>query len=136
MKKILKKIFILFSFMFWFFNQTSAKWSDYINITWNWWNQSWGWKSEAPTIKAWWLPGNSGEGNMEKFLVNFTDFFIWIIAVIAVLALIISWIMYMLSGWEPEKAKKAKSWIIWALIWVLLSAMSFTIIRLLNTINL
>ena len=107
MKKILNKIFLLFAFMFWFFNQTSAKWSDYINITWNWWSQSLGWKSEAPTIKAWWLPGNSGEGNMEKILVNFTDFFIWIIAVIAVLALIISWIMYMLSGWEPEKAKKA-----------------------------
>jgi hypothetical protein len=37
-------------------------------------------------------------------------------SVIAVIALMIAGIMYLISGGEEEKIKKAKRWIIWALI--------------------
>lgn len=61
--------------------------------------------------------------------------FIKYTAVVAVIALMISGVMYLLSGWEDEKIKKAKSWITWSLVWVLLSISAWSIIRLLNTIS-
>ena len=58
------------------------------------------------------------------------------IAVIAVIALVISGIMYMLSWWEEEKIKKAKTWIIWSLVWVLVSISAWWIINMLNNLTL
>jgi len=56
------------------------------------------------------------------------------VAVIAVIALMISWIMYLLSWGEEEKVKKAKSWIIWSLVWVFLSISAMWIIEIINNI--
>ena len=58
------------------------------------------------------------------------------VAIIAVIALMLSWIMYLISGWEEEKVKKAKNWIIWSLIWVLLSISAMWIIELINKLHL
>jgi hypothetical protein len=58
------------------------------------------------------------------------------VAVIAVIALIISGIMYLVSWWAEEKVKKAKTWIMWSLIWVLLSISAWGIINMLNNIKI
>ena len=58
------------------------------------------------------------------------------VAVIAVISLIISWIMYLLSWWEEEKVKKAKNWIIWSLVWVLLAISAYWIINLINQLSI
>ena len=58
------------------------------------------------------------------------------VAVIAVIALILSGMMYLLSWWEEEKTKKAKSWIIWSLVWVFLSISAWGIINMLNKITI
>ncbi len=57
-------------------------------------------------------------------------------AVLAVIALMISWIMYMLSMWEEEKTKKAKKWIIWSLIWVIISVSAWFIINSINNLSI
>ena len=46
----------------------------------------------------------------------------------------ISGIMYMLSWGQEEKIKKAKTWIIWSLVWVLLSISSWYIINIINNL--
>jgi len=104
---------------------------SYINYTFAWADDLLG------GIKTW-LPGNKKDPdeivwNVISWLINSS---INYIAIIAVLALMISWIMYMLAAWEEEKAKKAKKWLIWSLVWVILSVSALWIIKLLNNITI
>ena len=100
----------------------------------------------APSVNCVWLPGCVDSNIMNPTSPRISDN-IWImlisniiweviqyIAVIAVIALIISGIMYLISGWEEDKAKKAKNWIIWSLVWVLVSISAWWIINVLNNI--
>lgn len=97
-----------------------------------------------PEINCGWLPGcndkwsgTSGhsDGPVE-FVVHIIGELIQYVAVLAVIVLMISGIMYLVSGWEEEKVKKAKTWIIWSLVWVLLSISAWTIINLINNITI
>ena len=102
----------------------------------------------APEVNCVWLPGCSGtertsptqpdiSSNVWMQLVSsLIGQLIQFIAVIAVITLIISGIMYLLSWWAEEKVKKAKTWIIWSLVWVLLSISAWGIINMLNTIKI
>jgi len=104
--------------------------------------------SAAPEINCIWLPGcvdnkimqpgtpNISNNIWAKFMTNAIWEFIQIVAVFAVFALIFSWILYLLSSWEEEKANKAKKWIIWSLVWVLLSISSWWIINFLNNVKI
>jgi hypothetical protein len=56
------------------------------------------------------------------------------VAVVAVLSVMISGVLYLVSGWEEEKVKKAKTWIIWSLVWVFLSVSAWGLINLLNNL--
>jgi hypothetical protein len=58
------------------------------------------------------------------------------VAVVAVLSVMISGVLYLVSGWEEEKVKKAKTWIIWSLVWVFLSVSAWWMINLLNTLTI
>jgi hypothetical protein len=62
--------------------------------------------------------------------------FIKYVAVVAVITLMISGIMYLVSGWEEEKVKKAKTWIIWSLVWVFFSVSAWWIINVLNSLSI
>jgi hypothetical protein len=44
----------------------------------------------------------------------------------------ISGVMYILSGGEEEKVNKAKNWIIWSLVWVLISMSSWFLVSIIN----
>lgn len=102
--------------------------------------------SSVPEVNCIWLPGcvdndmkNPGTPNISnnivaKFTVNLIWEFIQIVAVVAVFALIFSWVMYLISAWEEEKANKAKKWIIWSLVWVFLSISAWGIISFLNIV--
>ena len=61
---------------------------------------------------------------------------IWYIAVVAVLAVMISGGYYLISMWEDEKIKKAKTWIIWASVWVVFSVSAWFIINAINNLNI
>lgn len=135
MKILYKKIIYSLFFMFWVFSysQTNAWFLDVLSQIFGW-----GWTSiKWPEVWCGWLPWckSSGTFSPEKFLVKSIDIFIQIVAVLAVFALILSWIMYVISAWDEEKAKKAKTWILWSLVWVFVSFWSWWIISLLNNIN-
>jgi type IV secretory pathway VirB2 component (pilin) len=69
---------------------------------------------------------------MTSVVSEFTKF----VAVIAVFAIIFSWIMYLLSNWDETKTNKAKYWILYSLIWVIVSVSAWWIINLLNNLSL
>ena len=136
LKNIYKKISLLIFWLIWFFisNQTHAfKWSDLFDFSIRWWT-GWGWTDNAPKIWCDGLPWCRSSGNWSPttFLVSLID---TTIQIVSVFALVISWIMYMISAWDEEKANRAKRWIVWSLVWVFLSGSAWWIIILLNNIN-
>jgi len=87
----------------------------------NWHGLPWDNKAASDIVgKVWW---------------GFISEMIQYIAVIAVITLMISGIMYLLSGWQEEKVKKAKTWVISSLVGVFLSISAWTIIKILNQLS-
>ena len=79
-----------------------------------------------PTIECSWLPwcGTSSKSAF-NFIWHIVAELIKYVAVVAVFSLIGAWFMYIFSVWEDEKAKKARKWIMWSLVWVLISVSAY-----------
>lgn len=97
--------------------------------------------SATPVINCGALPGcDDGTGATSigayAFIWNLIALLIQYVAVIAVIAIMIGGIMYLISWGEEEKIKKAKSIIIWALVWVLVSIFAWSIINIINTFKI
>lgn len=95
----------------------------------------------APGIDCEWLPGcsSSASKTVESatwFISTFIAQFIQYIAAIAVIALMISGLLYLISWWDDEKAKRAKKSIIWSLVWVFISISAWAIIGVVNTFRI
>ncbi len=102
----------------------------------------------APEVNCVWLPGCEDSNMMvpsnanisENVWLELVTSIIWqviqFVAVFAVITLILSGIMYLFSWWEEEKAKKAKTWIIWSLVWVIVSISAWWIIGILDKITI
>ena len=92
----------------------------------------------APNIPELWMPfdGRSPASILDYSWWEIVMLAIRYVAVVAVLALMLSWIMYLIAWWEEEKVKKAKSWIMWSLIWVLLSISAWGIINFINSLRI
>jgi len=90
----------------------------------------------APDIECWNLPwcDNTGNDVSVGVIGNLISVVIQYVAVIAVIAIMISGILYLVSGGDEEKVKKAKKWIIWSLVGVLLSVSAWFIINLINNL--
>lgn len=76
------------------------------------------------------------ENAIETVWINIIALIIQYVAVFAVIALMLSGVMYMISSWEEEKTKKAKTWIIWSVVAVALSISAYFIVNILNNINI
>lgn len=104
--------------------------------------------ASAPAVNCVWLPWCADTSKVDvkapssvnnlwiEVVSSLISQLIQFVAAFAVFALIISWIMYLLSGWEEEKAKKAKTWIIWSLVWVVVSISAWWIINILNNLKI
>lgn len=99
---------------------------------------------DAPTINCYGLPGcvdkkieaptdpNIDKNNTAIYIVEIISTMLQYVTVVAVITLMISGVMYLLSGWEEEKVNKAKNWIIWSLVWVLISMSSWFLVSIIN----
>ena len=90
-----------------------------------------------PKVNCEWLPGCEDGSDSDigiETIANVIWLLIQYVAVIAVIALILSGMMYLISWGDEEKAKKAKSWVTWSLVWVILSISAWWIINMLNKI--
>jgi hypothetical protein len=94
----------------------------------------------SPTVNCWGLPGcSSDENNVDSIygvIGNVISLMIQYITVLAVLAVMLWWIMYLLSAGDEEKAKKAKSVIIWSLVGVFLAVSAWSIVSIVNNFNI
>lgn len=95
--------------------------------------------TNAPTINCYGLPGcndekwlpsdpNVKENSFTEAIAETIAFLMPYVAVLAVLAIMISGVMYLLSAGDEDKVNRAKKWIIWSLVWVLLSLSSWYIV--------
>ena len=102
--------------------------------------------TNAPTINCYGLPGcpdakwqpsapNITENSFTEAIAEIIAYVMPYVAVLAVLAVMISWVMYLLSAGDEDKVNRAKKWIIWSLLWVLLSISSWFIIATLWNLN-
>lgn len=123
LKKKLLILTVFFYFTIWVYSSAPS-----VNCIWLPWCTDWITNFDSPTAAD--IPSNVGL----ELIVNIIWEIIQFVAVIAVIALIISWILYIISWWDDEKVKKAKSWITWSLVWVLLSISAWWIVNMLNKI--
>lgn len=101
----------------------------------------------APRINCYGLPGcpdsnkavpsapNVSDNSFTQAIVDTISFVMPYVAVVAIIAIMISWVMYLLSAGDEDKVNRAKKWIIWSLLWVLLSLSSWYIISTLGQLN-
>jgi len=127
LKKIVYKIlvFVLFSPLF-VFAQQKEPW---INCAWLPWCKLDDLK-DTQEVEA---------DNIGEFTSVFAlkiSILIQYVAVLAVISVMLGGIFYMISWWEEEKMKKAKSWIIWSLVGVFASVSAWFIINLINEIQI
>lgn len=120
----------------------------FISLIFSFWIDTAAWESSPPLVNCYWLPGcydkniaNPGKPSIAKNhgidkISNLIWNLIQYVAVFAVIALMLSGIMYLVSWWDEEKVKKAKSWIIWSLVWVILSVTAWWIISMLNNLSI
>ena len=85
-------------------------------------------KIAEPTPGYVWWNSNIGA----EYLVNIIETMLQYVSVVAVIALMLSWVLYLFSAGEEEKTKKAKNWIIWALVWVIVSMSSWFLVNIIN----
>lgn len=83
---------------------------------------------DAPTTWLVWWKYNV----WAEYIVNIIETMLQYVSVVAVIALMLSWVLYLFSAGEEEKTKKAKSWIIWALVWVIVSMSSWFLVNIIN----
>lgn len=131
MKKILLIITLFFSF--WLFITEASTPIPTVNCIWLPWCTDKDISNPLPASKEnminWWWVVYSITTEIITMLIEYT-------AVIAVISLMISWMMYLISFWEEEKIKKAKSWIIWSLGWVFISISAWWIVNIINNISI
>ncbi len=95
----------------------------------------------VPDISCGALPG-CGDSKIESWdqiygvLWNIIAALIQYVAIFAVIAVMIWWIMYLISSWDEEKIKKAKTVIIWSLVWVFVSVAAWSIINVVNNFRI
>ena len=104
--------------------------------------------ANSPSVNCIWLPwcvdtdktkpspADITKKNSLEWISNIIWELIQYVSVIAVISVMISWVLYMTSWGEEEKVKKAKTWIIWSLVWVFLSISAWWIINMLNMIEI
>ena len=69
------------------------------------------------------------------FILDIISTMLQYVSVVAVIALMLSWVLYLFSAGEEEKTNKAKSWIIWSLVWVIVSMSSWFLVNIVNNFS-
>ncbi|MGB2762556.1 MAG: hypothetical protein WBC21_03390 [Minisyncoccales bacterium] len=61
---------------------------------------------------------------LDEALVNITNFMFWLLMAVAVIFLIAAGISFITAGGDPEKVKKARDYVLYALIGVVVGVMA------------
>lgn len=123
---MLKRLFSFFIIFFLFLNIIYANSTPSAVCNW----LPWCWDFGLWNEKRLWSQGDF------SFVVNIIRELMKYVSLMAVISVMIAGIMYMVSLWNDDKVEKVKKWLIWSLLWVLLSVSAWSIINLLNKFNI
>ncbi len=65
-----------------------------------------------------------------------TDHIFWVLAVILIGVFIYIWYLFITSSWDEAQFKKAWKTFIYAIIWIIVIILSFSLIKLISTIGI
>ncbi len=119
MKKFLNKttaltVWIIFS-AFGFFTET-------------FWASDWWIHKIDPGIVPW-----AWQWSLPEIIQNFIKWVFGFLALIALIIFLTAWFMIMTAWWDDDKVKKGKTWMINAVIWLIVIALSYSIVTWLVT---
>ena len=124
--KILKKLIILFSFVFnlsfltfWETLLDEALWVD---------SDAWNYQIINTGVDLYFTQGES------SLIVKTSKLMLKFAVIIWVIVFLIWWIRFLLSFWDDSKAKKARDNLIIAGVWILIAFMSFVILQIILSI--
>ncbi len=78
--------------------------------------------------------GNVDVNAITKAILNIRNWFAGIILVIAVGVILVGAFLYMTSGGDSEKAKKARGWIVGGIIGIIVAAFAYGIVTIVQNI--
>lgn len=127
MKKIITLLisfFILISF--WFLNQTSASifWSSNTEIK---YCDSWECSLEQWVEYASWVEWVVTSWTASAYIQKIVVYVLSFLKLLAVLIIIYAWFNMLTAAWDEDKAKKSKTIIVFAIIWLLIIFLAWPI---------
>lgn len=125
-----KLIFFLISFLalftFWLFNEVNASifWWTETTIPYCPWDdcslEKW---VEYTKWVSWLVTDGTASAYIQKIIIYFLTF----LKLVAVILIIYAWFNMLTSAWDEEKAKKSKTIIVFAIIWLLIIYLAWPI---------
>ena len=68
-------------------------------------------------------------GTISSMIVKATNFFLGFLAVLAILMIVVSGIMYIASGGESGKVDKAKEWLTYSIVGLVVALLAYVIVN-------
>lgn len=68
-----------------------------------------------------------------QYIQDIVQYILWFLAIIATLMIIYSWFNLLFSAWDEEKAKKTKSIISYAVLWLIIIFLAWPILQFVIT---
>ncbi|EKD66695.1 MAG: hypothetical protein ACD_49C00021G0010 [uncultured bacterium (gcode 4)] len=91
------------------------------------------WLATTCNWQALWNPNLSDTVKIIRSVIQYTTWFIWIIVIVLI---IYTWMTILTSWWNEEKMKKAKSSLIYIVIWILIIVLSVWIFQFIGWADL
>lgn len=130
MKKILFFLIATFIFLFWFIFETSAldiiSW-DRTTIPYCTWNDC-GLEQWVEYTQG--VDGLVTNWTASSYIQRIVVYFLTFLKLVAVILIIYAWFNMLTSAWDEEKAKKSKTIIVFAIIWLLIIYLAWPITNL------
>ncbi len=66
---------------------------------------------------------------LDVMIMNLIAWILTFLGIIAVIIFIVAWFMIMTAGWDDDKVKKGKTWMINAIIWIVVIFIAHSIVQ-------
>lgn len=67
-----------------------------------------------------WVDAVVNDRPASQYIQDVVEYILWFLALIAVLVIIYSWFVLLTAAWDEDKAKKTKTIILYAIVWLII----------------
>jgi len=94
------------------------------------------WLSEGVNQIKWQINNVESNRTFSQYAQDIIKYILWFITLIAVVYIIYAWFSILTWAWDEEKAKKAKSTILYVIVWMFIIWLAYSIvIFIINVLN-